>query len=104
MSRFTHALPIWTLLGLTPAWAGGAGKPLSGQYLAGVRTEILHLRAEMLRLEDEVVRHPGAQKNRDLYGFTEAALAAVARLEKTVQPEASQEELLKQHGDLDNHV
>lgn len=103
----TRALLVGTLLYLSPASAGGAGergKPLSGQYLAGVRTEILHLRAELLRLEDEVVRHPAAQKDRGLYRFTEATLGAIARFEKTVQPEPSQEELLKQYGELDNHV
>src|SRR5260370_40979820 len=107
MIRPIRAVLVLSDLCLTPAWAGVAGepdKPLSRQYLEGVRAEIQHLRAETVRLQDDVVRHPAAQKDRDLYKFSESALAAMARFEKTVKPEARSPELLKQNGHLDNHV
>jgi hypothetical protein len=107
MSRPIRPLLVLSFVCLTPAWAGVAGepdKPLSRPYLEGVRAEIQHLRAETIRLQDDVVHHPAAQKDRDLYRFSESALAAIARFEKTVKPEARSAELLKQYGDLDNHV
>jgi hypothetical protein len=107
MTRPTHALLVWTLVCFAPAWAGVAaqpGKPLSRQYLEGVRAEIHNLRAETIRLQDDVVHHPVAQKDRDLYRITEATLAAIARFEKTIKPQASPEELLKRFDELNNQV
>jgi hypothetical protein len=100
----TRTLLVLSLVCLAPARAGEPGKAVSRQYVDGARAEIHHLRAETVRLQDDVVHQPAAQKDRDLYRFTEATLAAIARFEKSVTPEATQEDLLKQYGDLDNNV
>jgi len=105
--------PLWLValvlftVAVVSSWACGqepAGKALPKQYLEGVRAEARNLRAEVERLQEDLVSDPAAQKDRTLYKQTEALLAEVGRFEHEVKAAATQDALLKHFDTLDAHV
>jgi len=105
MSRLHRLVPIALLVLLfAAAFSGGAGQPLSKKYIEDARAEIRNLTAVSERFEEDLVDHPAAQKDRTLYRAADAVLAAAARLDRTLNTEASRAALLKQFDEVDQQI
>ena len=93
------------LLALGPLMAAGRPEqPLPKSLVDTARADTLRLMAEMERLQEDIVAHAGALKDRRLYQLTQKTMDELGRFDQLLRKDASQETLLKQFDAVDTKV
>src|SRR4051794_23160447 len=93
------------LLSLGPLTAAGRPEqPLPKPLVDTARAATLRLMAEMERLQEDIVAHAAALKDRRLSAPTQKTMAGRGRFDELLRKGASQQALLKHFGAVDNAV
>jgi len=101
MSRIGMLLLMVSPLSLA---AGDPQQPLPKPLIDTARADTLRLIAEIERLQEDMVAHPVAPKDRGLYKLTESTLSALGRFDGLLRKDTNQPALLKHFDNVDRQV